>query len=176
MDKNTAINKHKKLLKRLKISTFCLFILLLLIEIIIINLFKDLIVASIIVNVVVLIAYSTIGNNYVNKKREEIIDKYYEKVTNEDKEIANKLLEKEELLLFTDYDFLKQDCYSEYDHDIKLCLNEISIGNKVEVVLCQLSYKIKETISNNLSLYNNKEYNNYIFEIVELLKRNSIDF
>ena len=92
MDKNAAINKHKKLLKRLKISTFCLFVLLLLIEIIIINLFKDLIVASIIVNVGVLIVYSTIGNNYVNKKREEIIDKYYEKVTNEDKEIANKLL------------------------------------------------------------------------------------
>ena len=126
-DSKIALVKHKKLLKRLKISTFCLFVLLLLIEILIINLFKDLIVASIIVNVGVLIAYSTIGNNYVNKKREEIIDKYYEKVTNEDKEIANKLLEKEELLLFTDYDFLKQDCYSEYDHDIKLSLNEISI-------------------------------------------------
>ena len=41
----------------------------LLIEILIVNLFKDLIVASIIVNVVVLIAYSTIGNNYVNKKK-----------------------------------------------------------------------------------------------------------
>lgn len=69
MDKNAAINKHKKLLKRLKISTFCLFVLLLLIEILIINLFKDLIVASIIVNVGVLIAYSTIGNNYVNKEK-----------------------------------------------------------------------------------------------------------
>lgn len=174
-DSKIALEKHKKLLKKFKISAIVLMFVIFLIEIIIINLFKDYIIVSGIICVIVMVGYYTTAMGYINAKNNQIIEKYYHTVIETDVKIANELLENEDLLSFDEYDFLKEDMFDEYDHDIKLCLNEISSGNKVDSILCQLCFKIKETISSNPYLYNNERYNEYIYKIVELLQRNIVD-
>ena len=110
-------------------------------------------------------------------KRENIIKKYYGQVTEKDKQLAKKLLKKASIVDKNEYDFVDLFRYSVEDLPVNQVLKLLMKGKKVYIGFYISIKEIEqELLLNNANdKYNDVEFNNYIFELIELLERNLCD-
>lgn len=110
-------------------------------------------------------------------KRENIIKKYYGQVTEKDKQLAKKLLKKVSIVDKNEYDFFDLFRYSVEDLPVNQVLKLLMKGKKVYIGFYISIKEIEqELLLNNANdKYNDVEFNNYIFELIELLERNLCD-
>lgn len=110
-------------------------------------------------------------------RRSKIIKKYYGSVSKEDRKKAEGLLQRISVFDNNGYDFFSILRCDTSELDLKATLNQIIKGKKIDRSL----YEFYKTIENEIRLnsdsnkYNDEEYNNYIFELVELLEPNLCD-
>ena len=110
-------------------------------------------------------------------KRNKLIQKYYGVICEEDKQLAKKLLDKIKIVENNEYDIYDLFHYDVYDLNIKQILKLLIKGKKIYIGLYDSIKKIEqELLENNVNnQYNDKEFNNYIFDLIQLLERNTCD-
>ena len=110
------------------------------------------------------------------KKRNEIIKKYYGIVLEEDKLIAKQLLEEIDVL-DNEYDFYDKFKFDEEEVVVKQCLKLVVKGKKVYKGLSDIIFDINNEIKNNNidNKYSDIKYNKYIENFCNLIERNNVD-
>ena len=110
------------------------------------------------------------------KKRNEIIKKYYGIVLEEDKLIAKQLLEEIDVLDY-EYDFYDKFKFDEEEVVVKQCLKLVVKGKKVYKGLSDIIFDINNEIKNNNidNKYSDIKYNKYIENFCNLIERNNVD-
>ncbi len=110
-------------------------------------------------------------------KRNKLLKKYYGTVSEEDKNIAKKLLDKIKVIDKNEYDFFDLFHYDKDDLMVKQALKLIFKGKKVYIgIYDPIKIIEQELLTNNTNnKYNDIEFNNYIIELVKLLERNLCD-
>lgn len=110
-------------------------------------------------------------------KRNKLLKKYYGTVSEEDKNIAKKLLDKIKVIDKNEYDFFDLFHYDKDDLMVKQALKLIIKGKKVYIgIYDPIKIIEQELLTNNTNnKYNDIEFNNYIIELVKLLERNLCD-
>lgn len=110
------------------------------------------------------------------KKRNEIIKKYYGIVLEEDKLIAKQLLEEIDVL-DNEYDFYDKFKFDEEKVVVEQCLKLVVKGKKVYKGLSDIIFDINNEIKNNNidNKYSDIKYNKYIENFCNLIERNNVD-
>lgn len=110
-------------------------------------------------------------------RRNKLLKKYYGIVSEEDKNIAKKLLDKIKVVDKNEYDFFDLFHYDTNDLMVKQALELIIKGKKVYIgIYDPIKIIEQELINNNAdNKYNDIEFNEYILELVKLLERNLCD-
>ena len=110
-------------------------------------------------------------------KRNKLLKKYYGIVSEEDKNIAKKLLDKIKVVDKNEYDFFDLFHYDTDDLMVKQALELIIKGKKVYIgIYDPIKIIEQELLTNNTNnKYNDIEFNNYIIELVKLLEHNLCD-
>ena len=110
------------------------------------------------------------------KKRNEIIKKYYGIVLEEDKLIAKQFLEEIDVL-DNEYDFFDKFKFDEEEVVVKQCLKLVVKGKKVYKGLSDIIFDINNEIKNNNidNKYSDIKYNKYIENFCNLIERNNVD-
>lgn len=124
----------------------------------------------------ILLMYSIIvlfifGILLFDKKRNKLIEKYYEKIKEEDIVKARELLDKIKIVKNCEYDII--DNYNDYQI-IKFLLKELSKGRRIHIKTYEIVKGIEDEIKQDK--YKNIEFNNFIIEVCEVAKNNTIDF
>lgn len=116
------------------------------------------------------------GITLFEKKRNEIIKKYYGIVLEEDKLIAKQLLEEIDVL-DNEYDFYDKFKFEEEKLVVKQCLKLVVKGKKVYKGLSDIIFDINNEIKNNNidNKYSDIKYNKYIENFCNLIERNNVD-
>lgn len=135
---------------------------------------EDIIVCSIFGGITVL---SMIFFTIYDIRRNKLLKKYYGIVSEEDKNIAKKLLDKIKVVDKNEYDFFDLFHYDTNDLMVKQALELIIKGKKVYIgIYDPIKIIEQELINNNAdNKYNDIEFNEYILELVKLLERNLCD-
>lgn len=107
------------------------------------------------------------------RKRTILINTYYDKITEDDKEKAKKLLDKINIIDENEYDLYDALHIEEESIIIKNILKDIVKGNRIYIVHYKLIKSIEELIKEEK--YNDINYNNYVHELCVLLERNTCD-
>lgn len=117
-----------------------------------------------------------LGITLFEKKRNEIIKKYYGIVLEEDKLIAKQLLEEIDVL-DNKYDFYAKFKFDEEEVVVKQCLKLVVKGKKVYKGLSDIIFDINNEIKNNNidNRYSDIKYNKYIENFCNLIERNNVD-
>lgn len=117
-----------------------------------------------------------LGITLFEKKRNEIIKKYYGIVLEEDKIIAKQLLEEIDVL-DNEYDFYDKFKFDEEKVVVKQCLKLVVKGKKVYKGLSDIIFDINNEIKNNNidNKYSDIKYNKYIENFCNLIERNNVD-
>lgn len=117
-----------------------------------------------------------LGITLFEKKRNEIIKKYYGIVLEEDKLIAKQLLEEIDVL-DNKYDFYDKFKFDEEEVVVKQCLKLVVKGKKVYKGLSDIIFDINNEIKNNNidNKYSDIKYNKYIENFCNLIERNNVD-
>lgn len=117
-----------------------------------------------------------LGITLFEKKRNEIIKKYYGIVLEEDKLIAKQLLEEIDVLA-NEYDFFDKFKFDEEEVVVKQCLKLVIKGKKVYKGLSDIIFDINNEIKNNNidNKYSDIKYNKYIENFCNLIERNNVD-
>ena len=117
-----------------------------------------------------------LGITLFEKKRNEIIKKYYGIVLEEDKLIAKQLLEEIDVL-DNEYDFFDKFKFDEEEMGVKQCLKLVVKGKKVYKGLSDIIFDINNEIKNNNidNKYSDIKYNKYIENFCNLIERNNVD-
>lgn len=125
---------------------------------------------------VFLVIIIMLGITLFEKKRNEIIKKYYGIVLEEDKLIAKQLLEEIDVL-DNEYDFYDKFKFDEEEVVVKQCLKLVVKGKKVYKGLSDIIFDINNEIKNNNidNRYSDIKYNKYIENFCNLIERNNVD-
>ena len=117
-----------------------------------------------------------LGITLFEKKRNEIIKKYYGIVLEEDKLIAKQLLEEIDVL-DNEYDFFDKFKFDGEKVVVEQCLKLIVKGKKVYKGLSYIIFDINNEIKNNNidNKYSDIKYNKYIENFCNLIERNNVD-
>lgn len=117
-----------------------------------------------------------LGITLFEKKRNEIIKKYYGIVLEEDKLIAKQLLEEIDVL-DNEYDFFDKFKFDEEVVVVEQCLKLVVKGKKVYKGLSDIIFDINNEIKNNNidNKYSDIKYNKYIENFCNLIERNNVD-
>lgn len=173
------VNKYKKIILYLRTITVPLVIVLLIGFLIIIlsddhfgN--DDLIAIIVFASVTVILIGVFI---YLDISRYRIVDKYFGKVTEEDKGIAQDLIVRLDDLHRNEYDFLNRPQFQEYEDSCAVILKQIIKGHKVYKGLMELYFEIQQIIvtMNEDEKMKYESYNDYLLRLVELFSRNQSD-
>lgn len=121
--------------------------------------------------VLIIILYRLIS--FFDKRKDKIIETYYGVVTDEDKLKAKKLHDNINIIKENKYDISRILKFSNSEEIIEFVLERLSKGNKVHIYYYNNIRKIKELIQNEK--YNDEIYNNYIYELCELLENNTYE-
>ncbi len=116
------------------------------------------------------------GITLFEKKRNEIIKKYYGIVLEEDKLIAKQLLEEIDVL-DNKYDFYDKFKFDKEEVVVEQCLKLVVKGKKVYKGLSDIIFNINNEIKNNNidNKYSDIKYNKYIENFCNLIERNNVD-
>lgn len=116
------------------------------------------------------------GITLFEKKRNEIIMKYYGIVLEEDKLIAKQLLEEIDVL-DNEYDFFDKFKFDGEKVVVEQCLKLVVKGKKVYKGLSDIIFDINNEIKNNNidNKYSDIKYNKYIENFCNLIERNNVD-
>lgn len=117
-----------------------------------------------------------LGITLFEKKRNEIIKKYYGIVLEEDKLIAKQLLEEIDVL-DNEYDFFDKFKFDGEKVVVEQCLKLVVKGKKVYKGLSYIIFDINNEIKNNNidNKYSDIKYNKYIESFCNLIERNNVD-
>lgn len=112
-----------------------------------------------------------------DKQRLRLVEKYFGKVSDEDVEKSNALLEKVNIITCGAYSFLDDEQFEIDNKMLKYCLKQISRGHKIYGKLVSVYFEIQKEIekSSEKDLAENIEYNVYINQLTELFERNKSD-
>lgn len=109
-----------------------------------------------------------------DKRRRQLVEKYFGKVSDEDVEKSKVLLGQVDVFMRGEYSFLTDGQFDLDEKTLKYCLKQISKGHKIYLPLASVVLDIQKEIekSPEKDLAENKEYNSYINQLTELFERN----
>ena len=173
------VKKYKKIIKYFKVVSVP-FVIVMLIGFLIVILSDDHfgnddLIAIIVFSTVTIIFIGLFI--YLDAYRYRIVDKYFGKVTEEDKKIAQNLIVDLDDLYRNEYEFLSHPQFHEYEASCLVILKQITKGHKVYKGLMAPYFEIQRIIStmNKDEVMKYELYNSYLLRLVELFSRNQSD-
>lgn len=111
-------------------------------------------------------------------KKNMLIKKYYGVVSEDDQQLAKELLEKISIVKNNEYEVYDAVHFNIKDLHITMLLKNLIKGKKVYIALYKpIKIMEQELLNNNTNKqYNDIEFNDYVYKLVDLLEKNLYDF
>ena len=106
-----------------------------------------------------------------------MLKQYFDPVSEEDRLLANELLQKIKIISDCQYDFNCVLHFDTYDLPIEQSLKRVAKGKRIAVNVYTALLEIQQELLTNNSdnKYNDTAFNNYLLEIMNLFERNLCD-